>query len=167
MNQKKMIAKKKKKPNKTRAHAKAIHEYTAGGVVYREVGGELEFLLIQDVKNRWSIPKGHVEPGETLEQTAIREIAEETGIKSLRIIGKLDKIHFFYRLEGKLIFMTTFVFLMKALKNEELIHAENSEGIIDAKWFNGQTALDAIEYKDTKILIQLAIDKLTTIKKHD
>jgi 8-oxo-dGTP pyrophosphatase MutT (NUDIX family) len=53
----------------------------AGGVVYTyNLAGELLVLLIQDKHGVWTLPKGHVEPGESLEETAIREVAEETGV---------------------------------------------------------------------------------------
>lgn len=152
-----------KKPNKTN---KAIREYTAGGLVFRKRNGQYEFLLIQDLKDRWSIPKGHVESGETLEQTAIREIGEETGLKALKIIDKLDKIHFFYRMEGKLIFMTTFVFLIESTDPTEEVEAENSEGIIDVKWFSANHAHDLIEYKDTKTLLEMAMRKIEKRDEH-
>ena len=151
----------KKAQNKTRQNhksknhrAKAVKEYTAGGVVFRIKEGQLEFLLLQDVKGRWSIPKGHVESGETLEQTAIREIGEETGRMNIKIIDKLDKIHFFYRMNGKLIFMTTFVFLMESIDLDETLMPEKSEGIVDVSWFDEQAALRAIEYKATKVLLE-------------
>ncbi len=55
-------------------------EPTAGGVIFRRnKKGEIEILLIQDSKDRWTIPKGHIEEGETAEQTALREIHEEAG----------------------------------------------------------------------------------------
>ena len=75
-----------KKNNPKNQRTKAVREYTAGGVVFRIKNGALEFLLLQDVKGRWSIPKGHVESGETLEQTAVREIGEETGLMGIKII---------------------------------------------------------------------------------
>ncbi len=123
-------------------------------MVFRIKNSQLEFLLLQDVKGRWSIPKGHVESGETLEQTAVREIGEETGLNKIKIIDKLDKIHFFYRLNGKLIFMTTFVFLMEATDPDETVHPEKSEGIVDVSWFDEAAALRAIEYKATKVLVE-------------
>ncbi|MEI6169525.1 MAG: NUDIX domain-containing protein [Candidatus Saccharibacteria bacterium] len=151
----------KKSLNKTRQNqknnnnrAKAVKEYTAGGVVFRVKNAQLEFLLLQDVKGRWSIPKGHVESGETLEQTAIREIGEETGLMDIKIIDKLDKINFFYRMNGKLIFMTTFVFLMESLDLNETVTPEKSEGIVDVSWFDEMAAIRAIEYKATKVLLE-------------
>ena len=151
----KKAQKKTRQNHKSKNHrAKAVKEYTAGGVVFRIKEGQLEFLLLQDVKGRWSIPKGHVESGETLEQTAIREIGEETGLMNIKIIDKLDKIHFFYRMNGKLIFMTTFVFLMESIDLDETLMPEKSEGIVDVSWFDEQAALRAIEYKATKVLLE-------------
>ncbi len=109
---------------------------------------------------RWTIPKGHVEEGENNEQTAIREVAEETGLHDLAIRDKLDKIHFFYRKEGKLISMTTHVFLMEALGDTDALVPEDSEGIVDAKWFPQAEALELIEYKDTEKLFRLGLSKL-------
>jgi len=116
--------------------------------------------MIQDRLGRWTIPKGHVEEGESLEQTAVREVGEETGLHNLAIKDKLDKIHFFYRKEGKLIYMTTHVFLKEALGNTEALKPENSEGIVDAKWFTKDEALKLIEYKDTERLFAMGLEKL-------
>ena len=57
------------------------YEKSCGAVVFRKYHGNIELLLIKHVVGgHWSFPKGHVEPGETEEQTALREIKEETGI---------------------------------------------------------------------------------------
>lgn len=60
-------------------------EISAGGVVYRNHDGQLEIQLIEDRFGRITLAKGKMEPGETIEQTALREIEEETGIT-----GRLD-----------------------------------------------------------------------------
>ncbi len=140
--------------------AKAVREYTAGGIVFRIIDGGLQILLLQDLKDRWSIPKGHVEAGETLEQTALREVTEETGLQELKIVDKLDKIHFFYRMRGKLIFMTTFIFLIESTKLDEVVLPESSEGIVDVKWFDETTACEILEYKATRVILQEAIRRI-------
>lgn len=65
-------------------HLKPRYETSAGGLAVRTIDGELAAVLIgrtgRGRKLRWSMPKGHVEAGETLEQTAMREVEEETGI---------------------------------------------------------------------------------------
>ena len=76
-----------------------VREPTAGGVIFRhnKRDGQVEILLIQDAKNRWTIPKGHIEEGESAKQTAEREIREETGLKEMRVLQWLGKINFRYR----------------------------------------------------------------------
>ena len=82
MNQKKTPKRPNKKTrNSQNQKARAVREYSAGGIIFRRSEKGLEFLLIQDLKNRWTIAKGHVESGETLEQTALRETAEEAGVE--------------------------------------------------------------------------------------
>lgn len=158
-----------KKPNRRhnrsgkpghKLRSKAVREYTAGGVVYRHRDDDIDILMIQDRVGRWTIPKGHVEEGEKLEYTAIREVGEETGLTELKIREKLDKIHFFYRREGKLIFMTTHVYLMEALGDTDAVVPEDSEGIVDARWFPQAEALELIEYKDTERLFRLGLKKV-------
>ncbi len=154
-----------KKSRRILTPPRAVREFTAGGVVYRHRGGDIDILMIQDLRDRWTIPKGHVEAGESLERTALREVEEETGLSQLKIGEKLDKLHFFYRKEGKLIFMTTHVFLMEALGDTDAIVPENSEGIIDVKWFPKDEALKLIEYRDTQKLFKVALRKLNALPK--
>lgn len=136
-----------------------VREPTAGGVIYRRnKSGEVEILLIQDAKNRWTIPKGHIEPGETAQQTAKREIGEEAGLKDVKVIGWLGKINFRYRRIDKLVLMTTQVYLVKALGDTNAIQKE--EWMNDIRWFSFIDALDAIEYEDIEKLILLAMKKI-------
>lgn len=73
----------------------ARKEISAGGVVFRHMGDELQVQLITDRYARISLPKGKMEPGETVEQTALREIEEETGLKG-RIVAPVDIIKYTY-----------------------------------------------------------------------
>lgn len=70
-------------------------EISAGGVVFRSIGGRLEIQLILDRYGKISMAKGKMEPGETVEQTALREIEEETGIIG-SIISPVDIIKYTY-----------------------------------------------------------------------
>lgn len=73
----------------------ARKEISAGGVVFRKAGDRLEIQLIMDRYGKISLAKGKMEPGETVEQTALREIEEETGIVG-EIISPVDIIKYTY-----------------------------------------------------------------------
>lgn len=132
-----------------------VREATAGGIVFRyNKKGKLEILLIQDIKDRWTIPKGHVEEGETAQETAIREIGEEAGLFDLEPICWLGKIHFRYRRLNSLVLMTTQIYLMKTLTDGSEIKKEDISK--DIKWFDYHDALDVVEYEDIGKLMLLA-----------
>jgi len=129
------------------------------------VNGTIEILLLQDLKTRWSIPKGHIESGETPKQAAVREVSEETNLKDLNVLSKLDKIHFFYRMEGKLIFMTNFVYLIESVNENETVKTEeDAPWITDVQWFDAEQAYDILEYKATKIILREAINRIKALK---
>ncbi len=136
-----------------------VREPTAGGVIFRHnAKKEVEILLIQDAKDRWTIPKGHIEEGETAKQTAEREIREETGLQEMKVLNWLGKIHFRYRRATSLVLMTTEIFLVKALGDTDNLKPEDwMNGI---KWFTSSEALDKIEYDDIGKLILLAMKKI-------
>ena len=132
-----------------------VREPTSGGIVFRRnQDQEIEILLIQDAKDRWTIPKGHIEEGETAVQTARREIGEEAGLKEVDMLGWLGKIHFRYRRIDKLVLMTTQIYLVRAKGDTNAIQKE--EWMNGIKWFSFNEALDLIEYEDIGKLMLLA-----------
>ena len=72
-----------------------LKEVSAGGVVFRRRDGRAEILLIEDRYARWTLPKGKREKGETNEETALREIREETGVSG-RILRPLTTVRYRY-----------------------------------------------------------------------
>lgn len=135
-----------------------VREPTAGGIVFRRSKAGLEVLLIQDAKDRWTIPKGHIEPGEKARQTAEREIQEETGLEKVAVLSFLGKIHFRYRRANTLVLMTTEIFLARAEGDTDAIKPE--EWMNGIAWFPITDALDKIEYEDIEKLILLAMRRI-------
>lgn len=137
-----------------------VREPTAGGVIFRRKANAkgIEILLIQDAKNRWTIPKGHIEEGETAKQTAEREIQEETGLQEMKVMNWLGKINFRYRRGTSLVLMTTEIFLVQGLGDTDKLKPEDwMNGI---KWFSAAEALDKIEYEDIGKIILLGLKKI-------
>lgn len=143
------------------AISEVVREPTAGGIIYRPSPKNpktVEILLIADSKGRWTIPKGHIEEGETPRQTAEREINEETGLKQMEMQDWLGKINFRYRRVNILVLMTTEIFLVRALGDTNKIVPQ--EWMTGIRWMAANEALDKIEYEDIGKLILLALKKI-------
>lgn len=137
-----------------------VREQTAGGVVFRRgaKNNEIEVLLTQDAKDRWTIPKGHIEEGETAKECAEREVREETGLQRMEVMSWLGKIHFRYRRQQSLVLMTTQIYLMRALGDTDSLKKEDWMNGIG--WFKVHDALDMIEYEDISKLLLVALKKI-------
>ena len=136
-------------------YAKRIDEVSAGGLVIDFSGtkGLLIGRFDQKDANRerllWSLPKGHIEEGETPEEAAIREVAEETGITS-EISRELGVIDFWFMAGGKRIHKTVHHFLFKEVSG--VLTPQESE-VDEARWFPLEEIVNLLAYPDEKKLI--------------
>lgn len=137
-----------------------VRETTSGGIVFRrnEKTNQLEILLIQDAKNRWTIPKGHVEPNEEPRDTAAREICEETGLKEMKVMNWLGKVNFRYRRNHTLVLMTMHIYLVQGLGDTDTLNPE--DWLNDIKWLKATDAVDKIAYEDIGKLMLLGMKKI-------
>ena len=148
-----------KKSNHTGApkkpYAKRVDEVSAGGLVIDGSGTRGLLIGRIDAKDQkkerllWSLPKGHIEAGESPEEAAIREVKEETGIDS-SISKSLGVIDFWFMAGGKRIHKTVHHFLFKEVGGH--IAPQVSE-VDDVKWFPLDEIVERLAYPDEKKLI--------------
>lgn len=132
-------------------------ETSAGGLVVRRQGQAYSCLLIgRGMPRIWTLPKGHVEPRETMEQAAIREVREETGCWA-EIISKLSEIsYFFFQNRSRHKKAVTF-YLMRYVSGS----TENHDHEVDeAEWFPLQAAKRTLKYVNEKRVVDLALEYL-------
>ncbi|MEW6001312.1 MAG: NUDIX hydrolase [Nitrospirota bacterium] len=135
-------------------------QISSGGVIFRRRNGTIEVALVA-VKggNVWCLPKGLVNKGESTERTAIREVAEETGLKG-RIIEKLGEITYWYYIkeENAKCKKTVNFFLMEYEGGDISKHDWEVE---QASWFPIDEALARASYKNEREMIKKAKEILT------
>ncbi len=147
-------APKKKAPAK-QPYAKRVDEVSAGGLVVDSTGKLGLLIGRRDLKDAtgkrilWSLPKGHIEEGETPEEAALREVQEETGIVSV-IEKSLGVIDFWFMAGGKRIHKTVHHYLFR--ENGGLLAAQESE-VDEVAWFPLTEIVDRLAYPDEKKLI--------------
>ena len=144
-----------KRPETKRPYAKRVDEVSAGGLVIDTTGtmglliGRYDHKDASGKRVLWSLPKGHIEEGETPEQAAIREVAEETGITS-SITKSLGVIDFWFMAGGKRIHKTVHHFMFTEVGGTLL--AQESE-VDEVSWFPLSEIVERLAYPDEKKLI--------------
>jgi ADP-ribose pyrophosphatase YjhB (NUDIX family) len=129
-------------------------ETSAGGVVFRRTGDDVHILLIRDPYANWGLPKGHLEPDETPEQAALREVTEETGLQDLDLIERLPTIDWYFRDRGRLIHKFCHFYLVESFAGEPVPQAD--EGITDCVWCEVEVALERVSYANAREVIRAA-----------
>lgn len=141
-------------------------EVSSGGLVVKKQGSSYQILLLKDKNEVWSFPKGLIEAGENNLQAAQREIGEETGIKSLKLIKDLSSIKYWYKWQGELVHKTVYFFLFETLGNE-IAKPQTDEGISEVKWFTFDEVLKIIGYRKTnEKILKEAIYEMVSGARH-
>lgn len=149
--------------------------FSAGGIVIRQAQDKSgwEVLVTQHSKHKgWDFPKGHIETGESSEAAAVREVAEETGVKA-EIVEKVGQTEYFYWDSGphsatsdvasrgkEKVLKTVVYFLMKFLEQGE---ATTAYEVSDMVWLPIGKVEEQLTFKDTKGLWGKAKQKVQTL----
>ena len=141
-----------------------VDETSAGGLVLDRLGPASSGALIGRLDRRgrllWSLPKGHVEAGETEQETAVREVAEETGIRG-RVIGKLGSIDCWFVAEGRRVHKTVHHFLLLALDPVHGLELSDEDvEVSEVAWVPLGEVAARLAYADERRLLDRVADLL-------
>ena len=122
-----------------------------GGLVYNDKG-EVLFIFRN---GKWDLPKGGTERGEDMEETAIREVEEETGVKNLKIVRKLPKTYHVFKRNGQYKLKITYWYEMKTSYKGKL-QGQANEGIEKVSWLKPEEIKEALtnSYENIKLLFE-------------
>ena len=127
-------------------------EFSAGGIVFNDKG---EVLVTQHSQNKnWSFPKGLIDPGQTPEEAAVREVREEGGVEA-EIMGKVGYNKYVYILNGEKIFKIVTYYLMK-YKSGNI--ADHDWEVSDIGWYGFEDALKKLTFSADKTLLKKALE---------
>jgi len=124
----------------------------AGGGLVKNTKGEFLFIFRND---KWDLPKGGMEKHETIEETAIREVEEETKCKNLKIVKKLQKTYHVFKRNGEYKLKITHWFEMTT-DYDGVLQGQIEEGIEKVVWFKPEQLSDVLEnsYENIKLLFE-------------
>ena len=160
------MPKKQESQFSSQAKVTTMDQVSAGGVAFRRNDSELEIAIVSvKPKLRWQLPKGIVDPGESPEVTAVREVREEAGIETERL-GLIETIEYWYRSvrDGKPVRYHKFVhFYLLEYRSGDV--ADHDHEVEEARWVSVDAALEMLEFKSERDVVEKARDMLSRMKK--
>jgi len=134
-----------------RAAVPTQHHRSAGGLVVR---GSTILLISTQRGRRWQLPKGHIETGETAEQTAVREVREETGVTG-RVVAPLPEVEYWYLEKGKLrVHKRVDYFLLEYLSGD--VADFDAGEVSGAGWFGWDEGLAQLSFANERRVAEQA-----------
>lgn len=119
----------------------AVEATSAGAILFRDTRGRREYLLLKSRPGDWEFPKGGIEGAEELQQTAIREVTEESGITDFRLIdGFRREYDYVFQAGGKTIHKTVHLFIAESAEASAELSAEHR----DHQWRDYDQAVNTI-----------------------
>ena len=143
-----------------------VEEISAGGVIIDVHEGIARIAVIAR-RNRagrveWCLPKGHLESNETLEQAAVREVAEETGIVG-RVLAALGTIDYWFSASGTHIHKIVHHYLLEATGGELSIEGDPDAEAIDVAWFPLDDVQAHLTFPNERRMAQIAWERLAGV----
>jgi 8-oxo-dGTP diphosphatase len=140
-------------------------EFSAGGVLVRRMRGQWYVAAIRPAGKReglWALPKGIVGRGEKPEETALREVEEETGVRG-RSLGKLGDVRYVYTWAGERIFKVVSFFLMR-YRSGRLgeLPPQHAHEVAEARWLPLEDAPSLLAYGGEREIARKAIEALSS-----
>ena len=135
--------------------AKKAEQHSAGGLLVKKKGNRAQICLVSKKGGRvWAFPKGRVDTGESLEETAVREVLEETGHEG-SVIDKLDVIEYYFFLkENNTFYHKTVTFFLMKLENEDV--QPRDEAADSVGWYDAGVAKKKLSYLNEKKILSKA-----------
>ena len=138
-------------------------EFSAGGVMVRRLQGRWVLAAIRPAGKKagtWALPKGRIDDGERGEETALREVAEETGAHG-RSLGKLGDVRYWFNWEGERVFKVVSFFLVR-YEGGRLgdIPAEHRHEVAEVKWLPLDDAPTLLSYGGERAMARKALERL-------
>ena len=136
---------------------KPVHTVTSAGGVILDAENRV-LLLRRKQEGTWVLPKGRVEPGESLRQTALREVEEETGLKNLRIIREIGLVRyiFFWRPNNVNYKKTVHYFLMKLNNGENELKMEPN--FSEYAWQKADEAAKLLTFENDRKIVRSIVN---------
>ncbi|HXJ97299.1 MAG TPA: NUDIX domain-containing protein [Gelidibacter sp.] len=141
----------KNKDKLLKSFLKKLPNVVAGGGKVFNDKGEILFIYRND---KWDLPKGKIEDNESIEDTALREVEEETKVNGLKIVKPLQTTYHIFKRNGRLQLKITYWFEMTSSYNG-ILEPQEEEGITKVAWLNPEQIKKAMEnsYANIKLLV--------------
>ena len=161
------MPKKQEDQPSTQGKVATMDQISAGGVAFRWQDPEPEIAIVSvKPKLRWQLPKGIVDPGESPQVTAVREVREEAGIET-NLIKLIETIEYWYRSVkyGKPVRYHKFVhFYLLEYKSGDV--ANHDHEVEESRWVSFDEAIEMLDFKSEREVVEKAREMLKEMARH-